>query len=259
MRALSIQAHPDDTEFLCGGAMALLAQRGWRIGILTCCNGDCGSDRLPAKEIAAIRLKEGKRAAETIGAEYETLGVGDAQLVFDNPTRRLVAQGARRFAPDLVFAPCAEDYVADHTICSALAADACFNAALPNYETGARNAAPPLRAVPHLYYCDPIELLDRYGRTVAPAICVDISSVIETKAEMLSRHASQREWLLRHHGIDQYVESMRAWSRARGALIGVGYAEGFRQNLGQGYPRTDLLGEALGGLRRQAKACPTEP
>lgn len=254
MRILSLHAHPDDTEFLCAGTLSLLAKRGWPVGIVVCCKGDCGSAEIGPKEIAEIRLHEGRHAAERIGAVYENLGIGDLQLVFDNPTRRLVAEAVRRFAPDVVLAPCPEDYMADHTICCELARDACFTAALPNYDTGVRRGAPVLPHVPALFYCDPVELVDRFGNPVTPAFCVDITSEIEVKAEMLARHDSQRAWLLKHHGLDEYLESMKAWSRARGALVGVEYAEGFRQHLGHAYPRVNPLAEILGDLVRVVSA-----
>jgi hypothetical protein len=83
---------------------------------------------------------------------------------------------------------------------------------------------------------------------VEPGFCIDISGVLERKAEMLCCHASQREWLLKHHGIDEYVTTMREWSAARGRQCGVAAAEGFRQHLGHSYPQDNVLGELLGAL-----------
>jgi len=45
---------------------------------------------------------------------------------------------------------------------------------------------------------------------------------------MLACHASQREWLLAHHGMDEYIEAMRRLSSGRGKLIGVEFAGGYR-------------------------------
>ena len=47
---------------------------------------------------------------------------------------------------------------------------------------------------------------------------------------MLAAHASQRDWLLKQHGMDHYVEAMRHWGTQRGKEAGVAYAEGFRQH-----------------------------
>jgi hypothetical protein len=101
--------------------------------------------------------------------------------------------------------------------------------------------------VPWLYYCDPVEGLDPYnGQRVQPSTYVDITSVLPQKIEMLACHASQREWLRSHHGMDEYIESMKLHSAARGREIGVEYAEAFVQHRGHAYPHNDLLTELLG-------------
>jgi LmbE family N-acetylglucosaminyl deacetylase len=84
------------------------------------------------------------------------------------------------------------------------------------------------------------------GRPIDPAFTVDISAVIDIKAAMLAAHASQRNWLLRHHGMDQYLQAMRDAGAARGMQSGVAYAEGFRQHLGHSYPQDNLLATLLG-------------
>ena len=71
---------------------------------------------------------------------------------------------------------------------------------------------------------------------------------VDTKAGMLAAHASQRDWLLKHHGMDQYVESMKRWGAEQGGAHGVAFAEGFRQHLGHSYPQDNLLGRLLGAL-----------
>jgi LmbE family N-acetylglucosaminyl deacetylase len=88
-------------------------------------------------------------------------------------------------------------------------------------------------------------LKDIYGNPVEPDFVVDISGVIETKEEMLACHASQREWLRAHHHMDEYIESMKRFSAARGEKIGKPYGEGFRQHLGHGYPQDNLIAELL--------------
>jgi LmbE family N-acetylglucosaminyl deacetylase len=93
---------------------------------------------------------------------------------------------------------------------------------------------------------DPIEGKDREGRDVPCDLFIDITDVFDTKKAMLACHASQRNWLLRQHGMDEYVESMEAWSRKRGRQRGVPYGEGYRQYRGHPYPQDDLLGSLLG-------------
>ena len=86
------------------------------------------------------------------------------------------------------------------------------------------------------------------GQRIYPHFYVDISPALPRKREMLSRHASQREWLRSHHGIDEYLERMTAWAAGYGAECGFAFAEGFRQHLGHAYPHQPVLQEALKGL-----------
>jgi hypothetical protein len=67
---------------------------------------------------------------------------------------------------------------------------------------------------------------------------------------MLAAHASQREWLRAHHGIDEYILAMKRWGEHRGRRIGAAFGEGFRQHKGHAYPQDDLLGQLLNGRRR---------
>ena len=57
-------------------------------------------------------------------------------------------------------------------------------------------------------------------------------------------------WLKVHHGLDNYIQSMKDWSAKRGNECGTKYAEGFRQHLGQGYPQDNPLKKILGPLAR---------
>ena len=74
---------------------------------------------------------------------------------------------------------------------------------------------------------------------------VDVSRVFELKRQMLACHASQRDWLLRQHGIDEYLDSQAEVGARRGGEIGVAQAEAFRQYLGHAYPHDNLLLELV--------------
>ena len=65
---------------------------------------------------------------------------------------------------------------------------------------------------------------------------------------MLKCHDSQRSWLLKHHKIDEYILAMEKFSAMRGEEINTGYAEGFRQHLGHGYPQENVLTSVLNNL-----------
>ncbi|MGQ9916422.1 MAG: PIG-L deacetylase family protein [Bryobacteraceae bacterium] len=245
MRIVCIHAHPDDAEFLVGGTLALLAQAGHQVVILTMTSGDCGSTEHSPEEIADIRRLEAQRAAAVIGAEHHTLGFKDLSIFVDDPSRRRVTAALRRHRPDLVLTASPRDYHCDHEATSRLVTDACFGASAPNYHTQAFDQAPALSAVPHLYYVDPAEGIDREGQGVPADFFVDVGSVMELKRKMLAAHASQLEWLKRQHGMDDFLATMEEWTRSRGRLCGAEWAEGFRQYRGHAYPRTPLLQELL--------------
>ncbi|HET6250853.1 MAG TPA: PIG-L deacetylase family protein [Tepidisphaeraceae bacterium] len=240
---LSFLAHPDDAEFLCTGTLIRLQQLGWSVHIASATAGDCGTTIYDRFQISAIRTAENAKSAGLIGATYHCLGEEDLMVVYDKPTIRKTLNLFRRIAPSLVFTHPAKDYHMDHEAVSLLARCASFGYGAPNASEF------PLLAgsgVPHLYYCDPVEGVDPLGHPVQPTTIVDISEQMETKTAMLACHASQREWLRLHHGTDEYLDSMRKLSKARGKLIDVNSAEGFVQHRGHAYPGDDLLVELLG-------------
>ena len=102
--------------------------------------------------------------------------------------------------------------------------------------------------IPYLYYVDALEFKDILGNPIPAKILVDITSVIDTKEKMLACHKSQREWLLKHHGIDEYIEAMKKFSKTSGSIINKPFAEGFRQHLGHAYPQDNILKTELGNL-----------
>ncbi len=241
---LSIQAHPDDAEFTCAGTLALLHDRGWRVHIATMTPGDCGSAELSPEEIGRIRRGEAAAAAELLDGNYHCLECKDVFIMYDTPTLLRVVDLLRRVKPDLVFAPSPRDYFVDHENTSRLVWTGCFSCGMPNVKTG---DTPP-HHTPHLYYVDAMEGKDILGEVIRPAIYVDIGGKIDLKQEMLRKHDSQRSWLLRHHGMDKYTEMMRTFAAARGAEVDRGFAEGFRQHLGHGFPQDDQVQAELAEL-----------
>ncbi len=244
-RVLAIHAHPDDVEIQCAGTLLRLKLLGCHITIATMTPGDLGSAELPPDEISAVRRAEAKRAADLLGAEYVCLEFRDLSIVHDDDSRRRVTEAVRKARPNIVMTAPPIDYMSDHEITSRLVRDACFNASVPHYATRQWDPAAPLSGIPHLYYVDAIEGVDYYGNPQTPGLIVDISATIETKLEMLACHASQRDWLRRQHGLDEYLDGTRRWSAARGQQLGVAYGEGFRQHRGHPYPHDDILAELL--------------
>ncbi|MDF2441005.1 MAG: N-acetylglucosamine malate deacetylase 1 [Abditibacteriota bacterium] len=255
-RVLAVMPHPDDVEILCAGTLLRLQEKGYEIHIATMTAGDKGSATLSRAEIAAIRREEVRRAAAELGAaSYRCLEFADLEIVFDNAARRKVAGLLRAVDPFLVFTTPPHDYMFDHEITSRLVRDACFNAGVPNYKADtpdAQSEGKVLSQMPYLFYSDAIEGHDIFGDSSRVTTIVDISPHIEQKAAALCCHDSQRSWLQRVHGMDNYIESMKNWSAKRGAAIGVAYAEAFCQHLGHPHPQDDVLCSLLNAVSQRA-------
>lgn len=262
MNILAIGAHPDDVEFMCAGTLTKLKKKGHSIFIATVANGSCGSLEYPAKELVRIRRQEAKRAAKLLDAPYYCAGIDD--LMVDNIAciRLKVTTLLRKANPDIVFTHSVEDYMIDHVSTSTLVKDSCFCAPMPNFPAKGK----PVSHTPYLYYGLPLEGKDMYGNRIKPKILIDITKEIPFKSKMLACHKSQRDWLKRQHGMDQYIESMKDWAKELGKLVksdadagspmsrSIGacrglvkgtYAEGFRRHRGHGFPQDDILTKLL--------------
>jgi LmbE family N-acetylglucosaminyl deacetylase len=243
---LSVLAHPDDAEMLCAGTLIRLSrEQGWQVHVATMTPGDCGSVESGPEDIARIRRAEGAAAAAVMGATYHCLEERDLLIYYQERPLERITRLLRTVRPRIVLTHSPNDYMLDHEMTSTLVRAAVFGAPAPNFLASHHHPA-ALAHIPHLYYCDAIEGKDALGRYVEPAFRIDISTAIEAKADMLSAHQSQRNWLMKHHGMDNYVQTMRDWSAQRGREAGVAFAEGFRQHLGHSYPQDNLLVELLG-------------
>lgn len=241
---LGIFSHPDDAEMMCAGTLSLLRKAGWKVHIATMAPGDKGTAEYSREEISSIRRSEAAHSAEIIGAEYHCLEMEDVYILYDRESINRTTGLIRSLKPSLVFTASPADYMVDHEITSRIVLTACFATGIKNMEV----AEAPFEPVPYLYYCDPMEGKDILGRPVTPAMYVDITGEIEVKEKMLACHASQRNWLLTHHKIDEYILAMKRFSKSRGSESGTGYAEGFRQHLGHGFPQDNILKDAIGKL-----------
>lgn len=243
--ALSIVAHPDDAEFQCAGTLALLAQKGWKIAIATMTSGQAGSAVLPPAEISAIRRVEAADSAALLDGDYYCLECEDAFITYDRMTLLKAIELVRKVRPAIVFTASTSDYMVDHEVTGRITQTACMIATVPNIKTSGTD---PTDTIPYLYFCDPMQGKDIFGKEIESAIYVDISSTIEIKEKMLCCHKSQRDWLLKISRVDEYINMMKEFAEKKGKKINCRYAEGFRQFLGFSYPSENILKSELGDL-----------
>ncbi len=220
MNVLAIGCHPDDIEISCCGTLAKCVKRGDKVTVCHVANGNMGHEIIKPDELRDMRAKEAKRAGALAGIEVVSLDIGDLlPNGCDIAQRDKVMELIRKVQPDFIITHSPTDYMPDHLAVSKLVFDASFAASVPQYGTGGKAAVVPI------FYMDNLA-----GMNFNPTEYVDITDEIELKIEMLECHESQLKWMRDHDHID-FAEFVRVCSRFRGLQCGVGYAEGFTQEL----------------------------
>jgi LmbE family N-acetylglucosaminyl deacetylase len=243
---LAIAAHPDDIEFVMSGTLMHLVQRGWKAHYLNIANGCCGSMEWNPDKTASIRLEEARRAAVSLQAEFNPPLCDDLQIRYSPELLAQVTAIVRRANPSIVLTHSPIDYMADHEQACQLAVGAAFVKGVPNF-----SAMPPVPAVAGdvaIYHAQPHGNRTPLGDKVLPSLAVDVSCWRVRKGEVLSLHASQKDWLDATQGMESYVRTMENLGEELGSWLGLsGLWEGWRQrvHLGYGPQGWDPLGEAL--------------
>jgi LmbE family N-acetylglucosaminyl deacetylase len=244
--AIAIAAHPDDIEFLMSGTLMLLRANGYQIHYWNLANGCCGSSKHDAATIARIRREEARAAAKAIGADFHESICNDLEIFYDRPTLSKVASVVRDVAPEIVLTHSPVDYMEDHTNTCRLAVTAAFARGMPNFVTD-----PPRPAVSNpvtVYHAQPYSHRDPLGNRIEPSLVVDTSDLLEQKKKMLSKHASQKQWLDESQGVDSYLDAMAELDAEVGRISSIfKYAEGWRRHLHLGFcgSQDDPLRSAL--------------
>ena len=174
---LAIAAHRDDAELTCAGVLLKAADQGYRTAILDLTAGESGT-----RGSASLRGEEAERAARILGVrERRNAGLPDAHLANDEPTRRLLVEAIRDFAPRVVILPFPVGRHPDHRLASETARDACYLAGLAKYPAGGAPHRPFKILYALSYREDPVK----------PSFVVDISAQFERKLAAIKCYASQ--------------------------------------------------------------------
>ncbi|HEY7153779.1 MAG TPA: PIG-L deacetylase family protein [Gemmataceae bacterium] len=229
-RVLAIGAHPDDIELTCAGTLARFLHAGSTVHLAVVCRGDKGGGAISAEELTARREQEARRSAELLGAPISFLGLADAEVRDDPPTRLLFLNLLRQTQPELILTHGPDDYHEDHRQVSGLVVRVSWFAASP----GQRTDRPPLPQPPAVVFMDNMAGLD-----FEPTHLVDVTDTFALKQQMLACHASQTG--RPDSGMHQLRELSETLARLRGFQCGVRYAEGFRPCLAFGRRRPEPL------------------
>jgi len=174
---LAIAAHRDDVELTCAGTLLKAVDQGHRTAILDLTAGETGT-----RGSADLRAREAEAAAVILGVtERRNAGLPDAHLANDEPSRRIVVEAIRHFAPRVVILPFPVGRHPDHRIASELGRDACFLAGLAKY---------PAEGAPHRPF-KVLYALSYREDPLKPTFVVDISAQFERKMAAIRCYASQ--------------------------------------------------------------------
>ena len=229
------------------GTLILLREAGWQIHCFNLSSGNLGSMRLRPAQTAKLRRREAMAAAAILKASWHPPICHDLQIFYDDTMLRRVGAVIREVDPSVILTHAPQDYMEDHMNASRLAVTAAFARAAPGYRT--TPARKPVATPVTIYHASPHSLRDSLRRRVVPGAFVDTTTVHDLKRAALAAHASQQQWLSATQGMDSYIESMEAVSRAAGALSSrFEHAEGWRRHLHFGFcgEHDDPLRDALG-------------
>lgn len=223
---LAIFAHPDDTEFVCGGTLALWASKGRRLVFAFCTDGSKGTSdpTMNAPRLIQTRQEEQRAAARVLGCdEVAFLPYPDAMLEPSIPLRRDLTRLIRQHRPETVvcFDPTVYwmgDFYLQHPDHRA-SGEAALAAVFPSARD--RLTFPELYAeglephnVEEVYLASPgLGQANRW---------VDIGDTLDRKVEAMLRHASQIGDAERTQSI------LRAFAKMSGETKGLAAAESFR-------------------------------
>jgi LmbE family N-acetylglucosaminyl deacetylase len=96
---MAVGAHPDDVEIACGGTIAKLSRKGYRVGIVDLTDGE------PTPQSAGpdVRLAEARRAGEVLGVQVrENLNLPNRRLFDCFEARVALAKLFRIYRPKVV-------------------------------------------------------------------------------------------------------------------------------------------------------------
>ncbi len=211
-------AHPDDIEIACGGTMAKLAAKNYKIALLALTQGELGT-----RGSKDLRAQEFATATKILGARMnKSLDIPDGQISNSQENRHKIIEQIRALRPRIVFVHHWQARHPDHQHASAVVKDAVFLAGLKNIDTGQA----PWRPFKIIFYANRFEF--------TPSFIVDISSFFEKKMQALYAYSSQfhhpqqksieLETAISHPSFLQNIETR---AQQYGAYLGVTYGEPF--------------------------------
>ena len=218
--AMTIFAHPDDTEFSCSGTVAKWVRGGCEVTCVLCTSGNVGTHDLKytPESLALLREEEQRKACAVLGVKHiEFLRHDDSRLVADLTLRRELVHLIRKYKPEIVF--CSDPNQLfwgnnrinhpDHRAAGLATIDAIFPCASMELLWPEEGPAHEVHGV----YIRDLTYVDTW---------IDITDTLELKINALREHHTQLD------GFKGLGEMIRQRSAEIGKKQGLKYAEAFR-------------------------------
>ena len=197
--ALFIGAHPDDIELGCGGTLAKLSRKNWRLTALVLTRGE-----IQSSNGGRDRVEEARRSLSLLGVSDIRFSNFRDTKVYENLKEAIVYVRALvdDLSPQRIYVPSREDNHQDH-LAAYQAAMAAANKSVPqvlSYETPSTAAS------------------------FRPSLFEDISDTLQTKLEAIEMHETQSH--------EEYMspDMIIVRARFRGSQASLTEAEAFEVN-----------------------------
>jgi LmbE family N-acetylglucosaminyl deacetylase len=232
---IAVGAHPDDVEIACGGTLASLVDRGYKVGIIDLTDGE----PTPLSPGPEVRLEEARKAAEILGVSRVTLDLPNRRLFDGFEARVALAKEFRKYRPKIVLGfgdrtPLASP---DHWQAMLITDAAVFYSRLTKWPEHF-DSLPVHTISAQLYYrlaFEPLAISSPLSR-----FTVDISDTLERKLDSIRCYATQ------FPPEKAYVfDRVEAVARATGAEAGLAAGELFFNT--RPIVSRDLVTTVLGG------------
>jgi len=188
---LVIGAHSADFVWRAGGALAVCTSKGGSGRVIALSYGERGEsgelwkeDGQTVENVKRVRHAEAERAAETLGADFHCLDLGDYPLQIDTDALEQISEVIREFAPDVLITHTDTDpFNPDHPVAYAAVQRARSLAAGAGVQSAFATIEPPAF---FLFEPHQPELCN-----FTPTTFVDITAVMEAKVAAMGEMKAQ--------------------------------------------------------------------
>ncbi len=148
-----VSAHSADFVWRAGGAIALFANKGYRMKVVCLSFGERGESaklwrqpNMTLEQVKASRRREAEKAAEILATEIELFDVGDYPMRIGNESIYKLADIYREMRPEFILSHSLKDpYNFDHPLATQIAQEARIIAQAHGYNPGQQVlGAPPV-------------------------------------------------------------------------------------------------------------------